>query len=153
MEFMRIDGTGGSSTYVFIGDYIVLDPGQAITFSKSNPGDVETFNFCPAPTAYTVIPYEFTGLPPLTSTFRWFYPNGYPPHTPLECDQIPQLPATLGAHLSFRGFKIAVKDSVSGQLNGLDYFIPQFQYHNHLYNIRETFLQLPGVEIHEVIFQ
>ncbi|EHQ41781.1 hypothetical protein [Myroides odoratus] len=158
MEFMRIDGLGGSSTYAFIGDYIMLDPGQTITFSQNNIGDVETFNFCPAATAYSVIPYEYPGLPPLTSTFRWFYPNGYPPHIPIDCDQFPQLPATLGTHLSFRGFKIAVKDPVSERLNGLDYFIPRFQGYNHPYNIRETFLQLPllppyTVEIHEVIFQ
>ena len=147
---------------------IKLEPGEFITFSQEIPGNLEEFSFCPTPRSlYSIVNISKPNdsINPHPDLF-WEVAKDSLKYVPTDCSQVLQLPNTLGEYLQFRGFKIAIKDPVSGYLRGFNYFIPNFYSSNHqyyldfnsndMYNIRETFLQLPldnpTSEIHEVIF-
>lgn len=161
-------------TYRSILDYIVLEPGDFITFSYIQSG-INGFEFCPSSdSTHKVIHSEYPDppipiIPPDTYAFRWinyiydpYNPDeDYNPYISENCDVVPPLPATLGNRLEFRGFKICEKDPVSGNIHAIDYFEPVFidGYVHTPHNIKEKYFRMPSlpnpgiVESHEIIFQ
>jgi hypothetical protein len=169
----------GPYLHAVVGHYIQLKPGEFITFSNFHPTDINEFNYCPAPSSkYTMIrnpePLHPGGgpLPPLfpylpTSDVQWSIPTYQYPvssYKTVKCNEVPQLPSSLGPRAMFRGFKVANQGSTP--TNGVDYLIAKGLDHIHTYhdisvsqsfNIKETFLQLPSsanptLEIQEIIF-
>lgn len=170
----------GPYLHVVAGHYVQLKPGEFITFSNFDPININDFGYCPAPLSkYTMIPNPeplnpldqedpprplFPYLP--TSTFQWHIPYNDAPrglYKALKCDDVPQLPSSLGRRVILRGFKIA--NQGPKPTDGVDYLIAKGRDYMHTYhdisvsasfNIRETFLQLPPknptLEIHEIIF-
>lgn len=162
-------------TYRSILDYVILEPGEFVTFSDSGSG-INGFDFCPTPnSSYTLRKPSIWFAKLLThpgNIIRWFDyeynpdPNCFldpdcSPNIEEQCGDVPPLPATLGNRLEFRGFKILEKDPVSGDINAIDYFVPEFidGYVHTPHNIKEKYFRMPSppasgiVELHEIIFQ
>lgn len=168
----------GPYLHAIVGHYVQLKPGEFITFSNFHSTDINEFNYCPTPSSeYKMIRNPeiriddgtplFPYLP--TSTFQWCLPyidqwNVYRYNT-VKCNEVPQLPSSLGPRAMFRGFKVANQGSAPKE--GVDYLIAKGRDYMHTYydytvegdrmfQIRETFLQLPPkkptLEIQEIIF-
>ncbi|MGQ8868396.1 hypothetical protein [Myroides sp. TSA_177.3] len=172
----------GPYLHAIVGHYVQLNPGEFITFSNFHSTDINEFNYCPAPSSeYKMIRnpeprHPLTPLIPIfpylpTSTFQWHIPNNdiWPiiEFKAVKCNEVPQLPSSLGPRAMFRGFKVANQGSAPKE--GVDYLIAKGQDYMHRYydntvegggrmfQIRETFLQLPSsanptLEIQEIIF-
>ena len=173
----------GPYTHALVAHYVQLKPGEFITFSNFDPVNINDFGYCPAPSSrYKMLPNlehppfqgpTFPYLP--TNTFQWCIPDNdiWPilSYSTVKCNEVPQLPASLGPRAIFRGFKIADENSTA-PIQGIGYFIANGYNSMHTYyspnpipnsdprwiehDIRETFLQLPPknptLEVHEVIF-
>lgn len=162
MQYYSIPDTD-YRTHRSILDYVILEPGEFITFSDLGSG-INGFNFCPAPgSSYKLIEPDpfFAILPPLIGdTIRWVK-HFLTQNITEECGDVPPLPTTLSDRLELKGFKIFKKNPVSGNFYGVGNFIPEFidGYVHTPHNIKEKYFRMPSppasgiVESHEIIFQ